>query len=190
MLALLASYEKDEALMRLAKLLVANNWSLLGSSGTAKYLNDNSIPCRDVAEIVGKPILGHRVVTLSREINAALLSTANDAEELKTLGIEPIDLVYVTLYPLEKTIANSSATPEDVIEKTDIGGPTLLRAAAKGGRLALSNPSQIDALEHWLKAGGSEVGRKTIALTFAAAAERRVAGYVGVSASYWEKRTP
>ena len=129
------------------------------------------------------------MVTLSREIHAALLSTPNDADELKTLGIEPIDLVYVTLYPLEKTIADSSATPEDVIEKTDIGGPTLLRSAAKGRRLALSSPSQIDALENWLKAGGDAAARKTFALKFAAAAERRVADYVGASASYWEKKS-
>src|SRR3989344_1908770 len=128
MRALLASYEKNEDLLRLGNLLKKNGWELLGSAGTAKYLNENGVVCRDVAEIVGKPILGHRVVTLSRELHAALLSTPSDSNEMKGLGIEPIDLVYVTLYPLEKTIADPSLTPENVIEKTDFGGPTLLRS--------------------------------------------------------------
>ena len=187
--ALLASYEKDEVLLRLARLLVEHGWSLLGSEGTARYLNENNIVCRDVSEIVGTPILGHRVVTLSREIHAALLSTPKDADELEKLGITPIDLVYVTLYPLERTVADPSATPDDVLEKTDIGGPTLLRSAAKGRRLALSDPSQVDALERWFSRGASGEEREKLVRRFAAAAERRVADYVGISASYWEKRS-
>ena len=187
MRALLASYEKNEDLLRLGNLLKKNGWELLGSAGTAKYLNENGVVCRDVAEIVGKPILGHRVVTLSRELHAALLSTPSDSNEMKGLGIEPIDLVYVTLYPLEKTIADPSLTPENVIEKTDIGGPTLLRSAAKGRRLALSNPTQIDDIEKWLADGAPEQERETLVLRFAAAAERRVANYVEASATYWGK---
>ena len=186
MQALLASYEKDAPLLRLAGLLAKNGWSLLGSSGTAKYLGDNGILCRDVAEIVGKPILGHRVVTLGRELHAALLAKPEDYDELHKLRIEPIDLVYVTLYPLEKTITDPLATPADVIEKTDIGGPTLLRSAAKGRRLALSSPAQIDELDRWLGNGAKEPERLALAEKFAAAAERRVAEYVGASADYWE----
>ena len=186
--ALLASYEKDEALLRLGKLLSANGWMLLGSAGTAKYLNEHGLQCQDVASIVGPPILGHRVVTLSRELHAGLLATDADAQELERLQIPRIDLVYVTLYPLEKTIADPASSPADIIEKTDIGGPTLLRAAAKGHRLALSHPSQIDALEAWLKGGADEQTRFNLATQFAAAAERRVADYVGTSASYWEQQ--
>lgn len=189
MLALLASYEKDEYLIRLGKLLKENGWNLMGSAGTAKYLEENNVECRDVGDIVGKPILGHRVVTLSREIHAALLAaTDDDFEELKKLKIEAIDLVYVTLYPLEETIADPNATPHDVIEKTDIGGPTLLRAAAKGRRLTLSDPSQIDLVEAWLKDGAKEGGRVELAEKFAAQAERRVADYIEVSATYWEDK--
>src|SRR3989344_119612 len=128
--ALLASFEKDAALVRLGKMLKDAGWALLGSAGTAKYVKENGIECRDVAEIVGAPILGHRVVTLSRELHAGLLSTDADAAELVKLGVPRIDLVYVTLYPMEKTIA-AGGTPEEVLEKTDIGGPTLLRG---GGR--------------------------------------------------------
>lgn len=187
--ALLASYEKGEALRRLAKLLIDNGWTLLGSAGTAKYLMDNSIPCRDVAGIVGPPILGHRVVTLAREIYAGLLAaTDEDAKELRQLGISPIDLVYVTFYPLEAVIADPFATPADIIEKTDIGGPTLLRAAAKGRRLALSNPDQIDMLESWIKSGSPADEREALTIRLAASAERRVADYVDASARYWESK--
>lgn len=183
--ALLASYGKDESLLRLARLLTAHDWALIGSAGTAKFLSDQSIPCRDVAEMVGPPILGHRVVTLAREIYAALLATPADFDELAKIGVQPISLVYVTLYPLEETIAKGGS-PEEVIEKTDIGGPTLLRAAAKGRRLTLSNSAQIEELEAWMNADSPESEHEKLMVKFAAAAERRVAEYVAASASYWE----
>jgi phosphoribosylaminoimidazolecarboxamide formyltransferase/IMP cyclohydrolase len=186
MQALLASYEKDAALLRLGKLLKNSGWKLLGSAGTAKYLNENGISCRDVAELVGPPILGHRVVTLSREIYAGLLSGDADSAELTKLGISRIDLVYVTLYPLEQAVADPASRPSDVIEKTDIGGPTLLRAAAKGRRLALSSPQQLDEFEARLKSNTTTDGKYLTML--AAAAEHRVAEHVVASASYWEKQ--
>ena len=187
--ALLSSYNKDANLLRLGKLLNDNGWTLWGSAGTATYLNENDIACKDVAGMVGQPILGHRVVTLSREIHAALLAaTKEDFEELKHLHLEPIDLVYVRLYPLEDAIANPKSKPEDIIEKTDIGGPTLLRAAAKGRRLALSDPKQIDLLEKWFGNGAQESERVALAEKLAAAAERRVANYIDASARYWESK--
>ncbi len=181
---LLASYEKDAALTRLGKMLTVAGWSLLGSAGTAKYLNENDITCRDVTEIVGAPILGHRVVTLSRELHAGLLATDADAAELQKLDVPRIDLVYVTLYPLEKTISEGGS-PAEVIEKTDIGGPTLLRAAAKGRRIVLSSPAQLDEFERRLASGNFD---DNYLISLAAAAERRVADYVSTSASYWEKQ--
>jgi phosphoribosylaminoimidazolecarboxamide formyltransferase/IMP cyclohydrolase len=182
--ALLASFTKDADLLRLGKMLTEAKWSLLGSAGTAKYLNENGIACRDVAEIVGAPILEHRVVTLSRELHAGLLSTDADAGELEKLGVPRIDLVYVTLYPLEKTIAEGG-TDADVIEKTDIGGPTLLRAGGKGGRITLSGPEQIDEFEKRLTSNSFD---DKYIVSLRAAAERRVAEYISTSASYWEKK--
>lgn len=186
MQALLAAFEKDAALLRLGKLLKESGWKLSGSAGTAKYLSENGIPCADVGERVGKPILGHRVVTLAREIYAALLSTPADSTELQALGIEPYDLVYVTLYPLQETIS-SGGSDADVVEKTDIGGPTLLRAAAKGRRVVLSSPAQFDEFEARLK--NNTLNDETYRITLAAAAERRVADYVATSANYWEKKS-
>src|SRR3989344_5464791 len=120
--ALLTSYEKDEPLVRLARLLTKSGWRLLGSAGTARFLSQTGIPCRDVSEIVGPPIFGHRVVTLARKVYAALLAATDaDFRELDRLGVRPIRLVYVALYPLEETIRNGGS-PEEVLEKTDIGG--------------------------------------------------------------------
>jgi len=184
--ALLCSYEKDAPLVTLATLLHGKGWQLLGSAGTSTFLTGQGIPCRDVGDVIGAPILGHRVVTLAREIYAGLLSRDEDADEMARMNIPRIDLVYVTLYPLEKTIADPAAAPADVIEKTDIGGPTLLRAAAKGRRIVISDPAQIDEIAAELKEG--DVSERTLE-KLAAAAERRVSDYAGASASYWEARS-
>ena len=185
--ALLASYTKDADLIRLANVLKNNDWQILGSAGTAKYLNENNISCDDVATIVGPPILGHRVVTLSRELHAGLLALPSDQAELDKLGVPRIDLVYVTLDPLEEAVANR-ANPHEVIEKTDIGGPTLLRSAAKGRRLVLSNSAQIDDVQAFIEAGEPETERENLINRLVAAEERRVAMYVDVSAAYWESQ--
>src|SRR3989338_9340028 len=154
--ALITSYEKNEAVVRLAKTLTKNGWNILGSAGTTSYLKGHGIACKDVADIVGPPILGHRVVTLSREIYAGLLATTDaDFAELERLHIARIDLVYVNLYPLEKETQNPQATPESVLEKTDIGGPTLLRAAAQGRPPAPSHPPQNTEVGTWLGKGGA-----------------------------------
>lgn len=187
--ALLASYTKDAPLLRLATTLSKSGWTLLGSAGTAKYLKENGLVCQDVADIVGPPILGHRVVTLARKVYAGLLAaTKDDYAELDRLNVRPINLVYVTLYPLEETI-KSGASQRDILEKTDIGGPTLLRAAAKGRRLTLSSPEQIPLVEAWINAGSPESEREQLTTKLAAAAERRVSEYVAASASYWESQS-
>lgn len=188
--ALLASYEKDEPLLRLARLLRENGWELMGSGGTAKFLRESGIPCRDVGDMVGPPILGHRVVTLARKVYAALLSRSDDAadmHELDRINVRPINLVYVTLYPLEDAISRG-APESEVLEKTDIGGPTLLRAAAKGRRIAVSHPDQIDDVAAWLEKGCPEADRESLTLRLAGAAERRVADYIDTSARYWESK--
>ena len=150
--ALLSAYDKTGLETFAAKLVMHYGFDLLASAGTAKYLADKGIKARDVSEIVGPPILGHRVVTLSREIHAALLATDSpeDQAELDRLGVPRIDLVYVNFYPLQEEIEKPGSTLESVIEKTDIGGPTLLRSAAKGRRITLCRPQDfIHALQGW-----------------------------------------
>jgi len=150
--ALFSVYEGDRefGLETLAQYLVTLGWNILASSGTAKFLKEKGVErVRDVAELVGEPILGHRVVTLSREIHAGLLAREDkpeDMTELERIGVPFIDLVYVTLYPLAEEVNRPEATLQSVLEKTDIGGPTLIRSAAKGRRLVVVHPNQFDGV--------------------------------------------
>jgi len=124
--------------------LVSLGWQILASGGTCRHLHEAGIEVKDVADLVGGgAILGHRVVTLSREVYAGLLvrDCKEDRDELQRLGIPRIDLVCCDFYPLSDEIAKPGATVESVTEKTDIGGPTMVRAAAKGGRIVICDPA-------------------------------------------------
>ncbi|HEX7975191.1 MAG TPA: bifunctional phosphoribosylaminoimidazolecarboxamide formyltransferase/IMP cyclohydrolase, partial [Anaerolineales bacterium] len=109
-------------------------WTLIASGGTARLLRDNHITVTEVAEYTGSPeVLGGRVKTLHPAIHAGLLARPTEADhaELLKLGWDYIDLVAVNLYPFEQTIARPGASFEEAIENIDIGGVTLIRAAAK-----------------------------------------------------------
>ncbi|HEY0010691.1 MAG TPA: hypothetical protein VGB97_02110 [Candidatus Paceibacterota bacterium] len=165
-IALLSASTKDSSLVAFAQGLIDLDWSLLASSGTKTFLEKHDIPSRDVADIVGAPILGHRVVTLSREIHAGILArldNPDDMAELERLGIEPISLVYVNFYPLLEELNKDDCTLRSVIEAIDIGGPTLLRAAAKSGRIVVSNPNQFEAVLEAIRSGEHEHFRMELA---------------------------
>ncbi|OGI25179.1 MAG: hypothetical protein A3J76_03210 [Candidatus Moranbacteria bacterium RBG_13_45_13] len=183
--ALISIYHKEN-IEKFAKKLVDLGWDILASGGTAKYLEEHGIKVRDVAELVGgKAILGHRVVTLSREVHAGLLArkeNKEDLEELERLGIPFIDLVCVDLYPLEEAIAKPDANYDSVIEATDIGGPTLLRSAAKGGRIVISEPEDREKLIEILRNKGNLLQEERA--NFAAKAECVVAKYCLESAKF------
>jgi len=124
-LALLSVYDKS-GIVDFARGLVSLGWDLLSSGGTARALGEAGIPVTDVADLTGYPaLLGHRVVTLHPAVHGGILADRDDPDhrrDLATHGIRPIDLVVVNLYPF-------SANPS--IDLIDIGGPTLIRAAAK-----------------------------------------------------------
>ena len=123
--ALLSVYDKS-GIVEFAESLHQLGWSLVSSGGTARAIADAGVPVTDVAELTGLPaILGHRVVTLHPKIHGGILADPTDAEHVADMehhGIEPIDLVVVNLYPF-------SSDPS--IELIDIGGPAMVRAAAK-----------------------------------------------------------
>ena len=182
--ALLSVYDKS-GIGEFARALAGDGWRIYASGGTARTLAAAGIATTDVADLVGGgAILGHRVVTLSREIHAALLARPVDEDlaELDTLGVPFIDLVCVDLYPLADEIAKPDATPESVIEKTDIGGPTMLRSAAKGRRIVVSLPQQRAAVLAWLADGEPDPAAFRDAL--AAQAEAVIADYCLASARY------
>ncbi len=131
--AILSVHDKT-GIVDFARRLAGLGWELLASGGTARILTQNQIPVIEVAEYTGSPeILGGRVKTLHPAVHGGLLARATEADrqELLNLGWDWIDLVAVNLYPFEETIARSNVSFEDAIENIDIGGVTLIRAAAK-----------------------------------------------------------
>jgi phosphoribosylaminoimidazolecarboxamide formyltransferase/IMP cyclohydrolase len=131
--AILSVHNKT-GLIDFAKGLASLGWTLLASGGTAKLLRGNNINVTEVADYTKSPeLLGGRVKTLHPAIHGGLLArpTESDHNELLALGWDYIDLVAVNLYPFEETIAKPNVTYADAIENIDIGGVTLIRAAAK-----------------------------------------------------------
>src|SRR5512135_3327909 len=131
--AILSVHDKT-GLIDFARGLIELGWTLIASGGTAKALRENNLAVTEVADYTKSPeILGGRVKTLHPAIHGGLLarSTETDHAELLKLGWEYIDLVAVNLYPFEETIAKPNVTLDDAIENIDIGGVTLIRAAAK-----------------------------------------------------------
>jgi phosphoribosylaminoimidazolecarboxamide formyltransferase/IMP cyclohydrolase len=132
-LAILSAYDRT-GLVDFARGLRDLGWSLLASGGTARVLREAGLPVTEVADYTGSPeILGGRVKTLHPAIHGGLLARPTDADrqQLLNLGWDFIDLVAVNLYPFEATIAKPGVTYAEAIENIDIGGVTLMRAAAK-----------------------------------------------------------
>ena len=156
--AILSVHNKT-GLIDFAKGLIDLGWTLLASGGTAKLLRENDISVSEVADYTKSPeILGGRVKTLHPAIHGGLLArpTDEDHQQLLNLGWDYIDLVAVNLYPFEETIAKPNVTYADAIENIDIGGVTLIRAAAKNHeRVALvCDPSDYNAILGELRSGG------------------------------------
>src|SRR3989338_8384764 len=193
--ALISVYNK-EGITDFAKELVFLGWKIISSGGTAKHLSDAGILVTDVAEITGMPaILSHRVVTLHPKIHGGLLAlnTLEHLAELEKYSIPYIDLVCCDLYPLEEEIAKhipsaSGTSPyvgggrEGVLEKTDIGGPTMLRSGAKGGRIVICDSVDRTKVLEWLKNG--EPDREEFLNNLAAKAEAMISRYCAISAEY------
>ena len=156
--AILSVHDKTD-IIEFAKSLADLGWTLLASGGTAKLLRDNNINVTEVADYTKSPeILGGRVKTLHPAIHGGLLARPTDADhqQLLNLGWDYIDLVAVNLYPFEQTVAKPDVTYADAIENIDIGGVTLIRAAAKNHeRVTLvCDPSDYNSVLDEISAGG------------------------------------
>ncbi len=140
---------------------------VLSTGGTATRLREAGVPAVEVSDYTGFPeMLDGRVKTLHPRIHAGLLAKRNDQKhinELKAHGIEPIDMVVVNLYPFEKTISKPDVTFEDAIENIDIGGPTMLRAAAKNFEsvTVIVDPADYKGVEEELLRLDGEVSYQT-----------------------------
>src|SRR5829696_8349317 len=108
---------------------------VVSTGGTAAALAEAGVKVRSVEDLTGQPeILGGRVKTLHPRLHAGLLAVRDDPEHMATLEAEPIDLVCVNLYAFEKTVARLDVSETEAVENIDIGGPTMIRAAAKNHR--------------------------------------------------------
>ncbi len=131
----LISVSDKTGVVDFAKKLSAYNVAILSTGGTAQALRDSGLSVEDVSAYTGFPeMLDGRVKTLHPKIHGGLLGQRSNPEhvnKMKEHGIEPIDMVVVNLYPFEATVAKENCSLEDAIENIDIGGPTMIRSAAK-----------------------------------------------------------
>jgi phosphoribosylaminoimidazolecarboxamide formyltransferase/IMP cyclohydrolase len=161
-LALLSVSDKTGAIELARQLVEEFGFEIISSGGTAIALKEARIPVMKVSEYTGSPeILGGRVKTLHPRIHGGILGrrdVAQDAIEMEANQIRPLDLVVVNLYPFEQTIAKTDCTVQQAIEQIDIGGPAMLRAAAKNfaNLTVLSNPKYYDDYLQQLRQNNGE----------------------------------
>jgi len=167
----LLSVSNKEGIVELASSLHYDyNYDLISSGGTAKVIADAGIPVSKVSEYTGSPeILGGRVKTLHPKVHGGILAKRGDPNhdiDMKLNGIGFIDVVVVNLYPFQATVAKEDVTWEDAIENIDIGGPTMVRSAAKNHAYVsiLTNPEQYDTFVEALKEDTVDELRPQLAL--------------------------
>jgi len=156
----LVSVTDKSGIVEFARELIQLDFEILSTGGTAKSLKAAGLPVTEVSAYTGFPeILDGRVKTLQPKIHGGLLGRRQDPrhrEQMRALDIEPIDLLVVNLYAFEKTVAKPGCTLEEAIENIDIGGPALLRAAAKNYPevTVLTDPNDYPQVLQELKTNG------------------------------------
>ena len=161
--ALLSVFDKT-GIEPFARALADQGVEIISSGGTAKALQAAGIKVRFVQEWTGFPeMLGHRVVTLHPKVHGGILALRDDPAhqaDMKTHGIEPIDLVCVGLYPFEQAIAKPGCSLPEAVEMIDIGGPAMIRAAAKNHKFVtvLTDPAQYAGVLEEMAANDGAVG--------------------------------
>jgi len=186
----LLSVSDKTGLIPFAQTLAAAGVELVSTGGTARVLREAGLAVKDISEHTGFPeMLDGRVKTLHPKVHGGLLFIRGNEDHeaaVRTHGIQPIDLVVVNLYPFEQTIAKPDATLHDAIENIDIGGPSMLRSAAKNHEhvTVVIDPTDYAAVAEQIKASGNtalELRRKLAAKVFArtAAYDAAIAGHLG-----------
>ena len=187
----LVSVSDKAGLVELARALASHGAEILSTGGSARALREAGVPVREVSEHTGFPeILDGRVKTLVPQIHGGILGRRDLAEHLVQMerhGIAPIDLVAVNLYPFEATVA-AGASPEDCVENIDIGGPALIRAAAKNhdAVAVLTDPAHYAALLSELAEHGGTT--RALRVRLAGEAYARTAAYDAAIAAWFAER--
>jgi len=185
----LISVSDKTGIIDFAKSLSALGVELLSTGGTAKLFRDNNIPVIEVSDYTGFPeMLDGRVKTLHPKVHGGILGRRDLPEHVAAMqaqGIPNIDMVVVNLYPFEATVANPDCTLEDAIENIDIGGPAMVRSAAKNWKdvAVLTDASQYaDVLREMQSTGGATSQATKFALSVAAF--NRISNYDGAISDY------
>jgi phosphoribosylaminoimidazolecarboxamide formyltransferase/IMP cyclohydrolase len=192
----LLSVSDKTGLIPLAQALAASNVELISTGGTAKVLREAGLKVTDLSAYTGFPeMLDGRVKTLHPKVHGGLLYLRGNASHqaaVRAHGIEPIDLVVVNLYPFEQTVARPNATLHEAIENIDIGGPSMLRSAAKNHEsvTVIMDPADYETVAQQIQETGHttlELRRKLAAKVFA-----RTAAYDAAIAAHLDQafRTP
>ncbi len=149
--------------------------SIISTGGTYRLLKENGVAVTEVSDVTGFPeMLDGRVKTLHPKIHAGILARRDKPEhmqELKDMGIEPIDMVVVNLYPFKQTVLKEGVSFDEIVENIDIGGPSMIRAAAKNYKsvVVLVEPAQYQPILDELKAGNGELSARTMGALMAKA---------------------
>src|SRR5690242_21487624 len=163
----LISVTDKAGIVDFARELSALGAEIISTGGTARMIRESGTPVRDVAEVTGFPeMLDGRVKTLHPKIAGGILAMRERADHMRAIeehGIRPIDMVVVNLYRFEEVAAKAGARLEELIENIDIGGPTMLRAAAKNYQdvAVVVSPDDYDAIIAELRANGGDLSHET-----------------------------
>ena len=163
----LMSVTDKSGLVEFAKGLAAHGVHLLSTGGTARLLRENAVDITEVSDYTGFPeMLDGRVKTLHPKIHGGILGMRDNETHVKTMaqhGIEPIDMVVVNLYAFSKTVARPNCTLEEAIENIDIGGPTLIRAAAKNHQhvAVVTEPADYPSILAEMRRLNGQISRPT-----------------------------
>ncbi len=184
--ALISVSNKDN-IVEFAKALAEMQVNILSTGGTASLLQDNNIPVTEVSDYTGFPeMMDGRVKTLHPKVHGGILGRRGvDDAVMQEHGIDAIDMVVVNLYPFESTVANPDCDLATAIENIDIGGPTMVRAAAKNHESVaiVVNPEDYDGIIDEMKSSASELSKKSL-FQLAVKAFEHTAKYDGHIANY------
>ena len=190
----LISVSDKTGVLEFARKLAGYNVEILSTGGTAKMLREAGLTVKDVSEFTGFPeMLDGRVKTLHPKVHGGLLGMRSNPEhvaKMKEHGIENIDLVVVNLYPFEATVAKEGCTLEDAIENIDIGGPTMLRSAAKNWPdvTVIIDPADYEKVLGEMATGEGRVSRETN-FGLAVKVYQRTAAYDAAISNWLGRRT-
>ncbi|EPE37582.1 bifunctional purine biosynthesis protein [Candidatus Photodesmus katoptron] len=188
----LISVSNKSGIVKFAKSLIDNSINIISTDGTARYLREHGVLVTEVSNYSGFPeIMDGRIKTLHHKIFAGILGRrGQDDHEMKVHNITPIDIVIVNFYPFEQAISEGNCTSSEILENIDIGGPTMVRAAAKNHEdiAVVVNPNEYDCIIDEIDSSDGYLSSGT-RIRLAASAFEYTANYESTISSYFNEKS-